>query len=152
MSEKGGKHKPEKEVLVAVSGFFNPIHLGHLRLFEEAKKLGTRLIVIVNNDEQVKLKGSIPFMDERERMEMITFLKSVDNVILSIDNDRSVCKTLELIKPNIFANGGDVTPENIREAEVCKKIGCKMAFGIGGNKIQSSSWLKETIMARNSYG
>jgi len=138
--------KKNKEVVVAVSGYFNPIHIGHIRLFEAAKKLGTKLIVIVNSDEQVKLKGSIPFMNERERIEIITALAMVDNVILSIDKDRTVRRTLKLIKPDIFANGGDRNPKKdpVPEVKTCKKIGCKMAYNVGkGGKIQSSSWLAE---------
>ena len=139
--------KKDKEVLVAVSGYFNPLHIGHTRLFEEAKKLGTKLIVIVNNDEQVKLKGSFPFMNEKERIEIIAALTPVDNVILAVDKDRTVCKTLELIRPDIFANGGDRTKNNIPEVPVCQAINCKMVFNAGeGGKIQSSSWLLEKFL------
>lgn len=143
--------KKDKEILVAVSGYFNPLHIGHIRLFEEAKKLGTKLVVIVDNDEQVKLKGSIPFMNEKERMEIIASLTVVDNVVLAVDKDRTVCRTLELIKPHIFANGGDRTQKNIPEVAICKEIKCKMVFNVGkGGKIQSSSWLfKNFLKARN---
>ena len=140
--------KNSKEVVVATSGYFNPIHIGHIRLFEEAKKLGTKLVVIVNNDEQVKLKGSIPFMNEKERVEIITALAMVDNVILSIDKDRTIHKTLELIKPDIFAKGGDSSLDNLPKAEIetCRAIGCKIVFNVGkGGKIQSSSWLAERV-------
>jgi len=131
-----------KDIIVAVSGYFNPIHIGHIRLFQEAKKLGTKLIVIVNNDKQVELKGSYPFMKEKERMKIISELKSIDKAVIAIDKDRSVCKTLEYIKPDIFANGGDRFKKNIPEIAVCKKIGCKTIFNIGvGGKIQSSSLL-----------
>ena len=109
------KNKNKKEIVVAVSGYFNPVHIGHIKYIEEAKKLGKKLIVIVNTDKQVKLKGSSPFMNERERLEMIAALRFVDNVILAIDEDETVCKTLELIKPDIFANGGDRTKKNIPE-------------------------------------
>ncbi|MDO8663399.1 MAG: adenylyltransferase/cytidyltransferase family protein [Candidatus Wildermuthbacteria bacterium] len=140
---KNGKSK----IVVAVSGYFNPVHIGHVRMFEEAKKLGTKLVVIVNNDEQVKLKGSFPFMNEKERMEIIASFSAVDNVILAIDKDRTVCKTIELIKPDIFANGGDRTENNIPEVAVCKEINCKMIFNVGkGGKIQSSSWLLKKFL------
>jgi cytidyltransferase-like protein len=125
---------------VAVSGYFNPLHVGHVRLIKAAKKFG-KLVVIVNNDRQVKLKGSTPFMNEKERMEVIATLKPVDDVVLSIDDDLPVCKTLEMIKPDIFCNGGDRTAKNIPELGVCKKIGCEVKFGIGGPKVQSSSAL-----------
>lgn len=126
--------------VVAVSGYFNPLHIGHIRLIKAAKKLG-RLVVIVNNDRQVKCKGGVPFMNEHERMEIIASLKQVDDVVLSIDDDMPVSKTLEMIKPDIFCNGGDRTAENIPELDTCKKIGCRVLFGVGGPKIQSSSEL-----------
>ncbi len=147
------KKKRKKKIIVAVSGYFNPIHIGHIRMFEEAKKLGTKLVVIVNNDKQVKLKSSIPFMNEKERIEIIASLAMVDNVILAIDKGRTVCKTLELIKPHIFANGGDRVRKNIPEVAVCKEINCKMVFNVGkGGKIQSSSWLfKNFLKAEKTY-
>jgi len=142
----------KKKIVVAVSGYFNPVHVGHVRLFEEAKKLGTKLIVIVNNDKQVKLKGSIPFMNEKERTEIVAALAAVDDVVLAIDKDRTVCKTLEFIRPNIFANGGDRTKNNIPEVAVCEEIGCKMFFNVGrGGKVQSSSWLLEKINKKSKY-
>ncbi|MFA5232537.1 MAG: adenylyltransferase/cytidyltransferase family protein [Candidatus Paceibacterota bacterium] len=127
---------------VCVSGYFNPLHSGHLSLFKKAKKMGDFLIVIVNNDKQVKLKGSIPFMKEKERVEIIINLKMVDRVVISIDKDKTVRKTLEKINPDIFANGGDKkSPKDIPEKEICDKLGIKMVFGVGGNKSQSSSKL-----------
>jgi len=150
MSKKINNKK--KKIIVAVSGYFNPVHIGHVRLFEEAKKLGTKLVVIVNNDKQVKLKGSIPFMDEKERVEIVAAIAAVDNVILAIDKDRTVCKTLELIRPDIFCNGGDRVEKNVPEVGVCKKINCKMIFNVGkGGKVQSSSWLLEKINRKSKY-
>jgi cytidyltransferase-like protein len=134
-------NKKKKPIVVAVSGYFNPIHIGHIKLFEEAKKLGNKLVVVVNNDRQVKLKGSAPFMKEKERIGIIAALAVVDKVVLAVDKDRTVCKTLELVKPDIFANGGDRTRKNIPEVAVCNKMGCQMVFGVGGKKVQSSSWL-----------
>jgi D-beta-D-heptose 7-phosphate kinase/D-beta-D-heptose 1-phosphate adenosyltransferase len=132
----------KKPVKVAVSGYFNPLHVGHLRMLKEAKKLGDILVVIVNSDAQVKLKGSVPFMNEKDRMEIIGALKPVDKVILSIDKDKTVCKTLAKIKPDIFANGGDrATTRDIPEDKICRKLGIKMVFGVGGKKINSSSRL-----------
>lgn len=143
--------KNKKEIIVAVSGYFNPVHIGHIRMFKRAKKIGDKLIVIVNNDNQVKLKGSVQFMNEKERMEIISALKLVDKVILSIDKDKTVCKTLKLIKPHIFANGGDRNQKNIPEVDICKEINCKMIFNIGrGGKIQSSSWLLKNIQHKKS--
>ena len=133
--------KKKKKIVVAVSGYFNPLHVGHIRYLKAAKKLGTKLIVIANSDAQVKLKGSVPFMPENERMEIVKALKPVDEVVLSVDQDGSVCKSLELIKPDIFAKGGDRTRDNIPEVPVCEKLGIEMIFNVGGGKVQSSSWL-----------
>jgi len=133
--------RKKKEIVVATSGYFNPLHIGHLRCIQDAKKLGTKLVVIVNSDEQVKAKGSVAFMPEKERMEIVKALKPVDEVVLSIDKDKTVCKSLELVKPDIFAKGGDRTLDNIPEVPVCEKLGIKMVFGVGGGKIQSSAWL-----------
>ena len=135
-------HKVSSEkITVCVSGYFNPLHKGHIRYFKEARALGDRLIVIVNTDEQVKLKGSKPFMDQEERLEIVSAVKYVDKAVLSIDKDESVVETLKLIKPDIFAKGGDRTLENIPEKEICDKLGIKIVEMVGGTKIQSSSAL-----------
>ena len=137
------------EVIVVASGYFNPLHKGHIIYLREAKKLGDKLIVIVNNDEQVDLKGSTKFMDENERMTIIGSLKFVDEVVLSIDRNKSVCRTLEKIKPDIFVKGGDRTIDNIPEKEICEKLGIKMVFNVGGKKINSSSEIFKNITKRN---
>jgi len=129
-------------IKVCTSGYFNPIHKGHIRLLKEASELGDWLVVIVNNDEQVKLKGSKPFMNELERCEIVKSIKYVDEVILSVDSDRTICKTLEMIRPNVFAKGGDSTMDNIPELGVCKKYNIKLYLNVGGDKIQSSTNLK----------
>jgi len=128
-------------ITVCTSGYMNPLHKGHIKLLKESKALGDRLVVIVNNDAQVSLKGSKPFMDEEERCDIIRAIRYVDEVVLSIDNDKTICRTLEMIKPNIFAKGGDSTLENIPEKDICDKHGIKLVLGVGGGKIQSSSWL-----------
>jgi cytidyltransferase-like protein len=116
---------------VAVSGYFNPIHIGHVRMLEKAKSLGDYLVVIVNNDNQVKLKGSVPFMKEAERLEIIKAIKFVDEVVLSIDKDRTVCETLSKVKPNIFANGGDRdNAKELPEAKVCEENNIKILVPI----------------------
>lgn len=137
-------HKKPK--IVAVSGGFDPVHIGHVRMFIAAKKLGDKLIVILNNDNWLKKKKGYVFMHEKERKEIIGAFKVVDKVVISKHpknpKDTSVCKELVKIKPNIFANGGDRKLDNIPEAQVCKKIKCKMVFNVGkGGKVQSSSWL-----------
>ncbi len=127
-----------KKIKVAVSGYFNPLHVGHLEMIEKAKKLGNYLVVIVNNDYQVSLKGRVPFMNEKDRLKIVEALKCVDEVFLSIDKDLSVCQSLKKVKPDIFGQGGDRNEGNIPEAEICKELGIKMVDGLG-QKIRSSS-------------
>ena len=139
------ENKKAKKV-VMVSGGFDPVHIGHVRMFDEAKKLGDYLIVVVNNDNWLKLKKGYAFMPESERKEIIEAFQSVDEVILTIHesgtNDLSVCKELELIKPDIFANGGDRFADDIPEFKLCKRLGIEMAFNVGhGGKVRSSSEL-----------
>ena len=128
----------KKLTSVAVSGYFDPIHVGHLEFLELAKKLGDNLIVIINNNLQAELKKGSTFMDEKDRMEIVAALRCVDEVFLSIDTDKSVCKSLERIKPDIFANGGDRLLNEIPETAVMKKYNIKMVDGLG-SKIRSSS-------------
>lgn len=132
--------------MVAVSGGFDPLHIGHVRMFEEAKKLGDELVVIVNNDNWLSKKKGRAFMSEIERKEIIEALRCVDRVVLTghmpNPDDMSVCAELRAIKPDIFANGGDRKHDNIPEVAVCEELGCTMVFGVGkGGKVQSSSWL-----------
>jgi cytidyltransferase-like protein len=124
--------------IVAVSGYFDPIHVGHIEYFELAKELGDRLIVIVNTDEQAKLKKGKSFMSESDRVKIVSSLHCVDEVFLSIDDDMSVCKSLQHIKPSIFANGGDRVIEEIPESKVCKDLGIDIVDCLG-KKIRSSS-------------
>jgi len=128
----------KKLTTVAVSGYFDPIHVGHLEYLQLAKKLGDNLIVIINNNLQAELKKGSTFMDEKDRMEIVAALRCVDEVFLSIDTDKSVCKSLERIKPDIFANGGDRSLDEIPETAVMKKYKIKMVDGLG-SKIRSSS-------------
>lgn len=137
----------KKKITVAVSGYFNPLHVGHLEMMEKAKKLGGRLAVIVNNDYQVKLKGSAPFMNQADRLKIVSAVKWVDQVFLSIDRDPSVCKSLAKVKPDIFAQGGDRHQGNIPEAEVCRRLNIKMVDGLG-KKIRSSSILITAVMKK----
>jgi D-beta-D-heptose 7-phosphate kinase/D-beta-D-heptose 1-phosphate adenosyltransferase len=133
--------KKKKPVIVAVSGYFNPLHVGHLEMIQKSKKLGDKLVVIINNDAQVKLKGSVPFMKQEDRIKIISALRDVDEVFLSIDKDKTVCKSLAKIKPNIFANGGDRKSLNdVPEYPICQKLGIDMVDGLG-KKIRASSEL-----------
>ena len=138
------------KTIVAVSGYFNPIHVGHLELIEEAKKLGDYLVVIVNNDEQVKLKGSVPFMKLEDRVKIVEAIKGVDEVFISIDQDKTVRKSLEAIKPDIFANGGDRKNINdIPEVKICEKLNIKLVDGCG-KKIRSSSILLKDVAQKHN--
>ena len=130
---------------MAVSGYFNPLHVGHLEMIARAKKLGNKLVVIVNNDKQVALKGSVPFMSEKDRVKVISALRDVDEVFLSIDDYKldngqvPVIKSLTKVKPNVFANGGDrKSIGDVPEYPVCQKLGIKMVDGLG-KKIRASS-------------
>jgi len=126
--------------VVAVSGYFDPIHVGHLDYLEMSKKLGDKLVVIVNSNSQCVLKKGKPFMDENDRVRIVKSLKIVDEVFLSIDIDKTVCKSLEAINPDIFANGGDRAVSEVPESVVCDKYNIEMIDGLG-DKIRSSSSL-----------
>ena len=128
----------KNEVVVAVSGYFDPIHVGHLEYLQLASKLGDKLIVIVNNNHQAKLKKGEFFMHEKDRIQIVAALRCVDEVFLCIYTDSSVCKSLEAVKPNIFANGGDRSLDEIPETAVMKKYDIKLVDGLG-DKIRSSS-------------
>ena len=132
---------------IIVSGYFNPIHKGHLEYFNNARALCDELFVIVNNDHQRKLKGSKEFQKEDERMIIVSNIKAVDKAILSIDKDRTVCETIRMIANEYgaenelaFANGGDQNNDTIPEKSVCEEMNVALIDGLG-DKIQSSSWL-----------
>lgn len=127
--------------IVCVSGYFDPLHMGHIEYFKLAKELGDELVVILNNDFQNQLKNRTSFMPEYERKVIIESIRYVDRAVISIDNDRTVCKTLEYVKPHIFANGGDRHNYEIPESSICKKLNIEIIDGLG-KKIQSSSILK----------
>ena len=123
---------------VAISGYFDPIHVGHLEYISLSKKLGDYLIVIINNNYQCTLKKGKHFMDENDRAKILEAIVGVDEVFISIDQDRTVCKSLEKIRPDICTNGGDRHNKEIPEAIVCKKYGIELLDGLG-KKIRSSS-------------
>jgi cytidyltransferase-like protein len=132
---------------VIVSGYFNPLHKGHLELFEKAKASGDQLWVIVNSDLQRALKGSKEFMDENERLIIVSAIGIVDKALISIDKDKTQCATLGDLADMYsgefelyFANGGDQNNDSIPEISVCKENGIGLIEGLG-DKIQSSSWL-----------
>lgn len=138
--------------VVAVSGGFDPIHVGHVRMFQEARALGDELVVIINNDNWLRKKKGFVFMPQEQRAEIIGAIAGVDHVVFTDHDaecaDMSVCNALRVVKPDLFANGGDRFADNIPEAILCKELGIDTVFNIGhGGKVQSSSWLTATDRA-----
>lgn len=136
---------------IIVSGYFNPIHKGHLEYFNNAKAIADELFVIVNNDHQRALKGSKEFQLEDERVFIVSNIKSVDKAFLSIDTDRTVRESIRDIHAKFgkeyelgFANGGDQNNDTIPEKPICEELGIALIDGLG-DKIQSSSWLLKKI-------
>ncbi len=136
-----------KKTAIIVSGYFNPLHKGHIEYFHKARSQGDELFVIINNDYQRSLKGSKEFMDQKERLLIINELKLVNKTFLSIDQDQSVCLTLKKIHKDFannynlaFANGGDQDNSSIPESDICNELGILLIDGLG-KKIQSSSWI-----------
>ncbi|MEX2052472.1 MAG: adenylyltransferase/cytidyltransferase family protein [Candidatus Paceibacterota bacterium] len=154
MAKRGTK----KQKVVMVSGGFDPMHIGHVRMFEEAKKLGSKLVVYINNDHWLRKKKGYVFMPDHERKEIIEAFSCVDQVIVSDHEenteDMSVCRGLIKIKPHIFANGGDRDEKDsndpssslFRERLIHKKLGIEMVFNVGhGGKVRSSSELVKRV-------
>jgi cytidyltransferase-like protein len=140
-----------KKKAIIVSGYFNPLHRGHIEYFQNSKKFGDLLFVIVNNDLQREIKGSKEFQKEQERVLIIENLKMVDKCFLSIDKDRTVIETIKFIYTKFsnefnfaFANGGDQNNELIPEKNICEVLGIDLIDGLG-EKIQSSSWLLKKL-------
>ena len=140
-----------KPKAIIVSGYFNPLHKGHLELFEKAKAAGDQLWVIVNSDLQRALKGSKEFMLEDERLLIVSAIGIVDKALISIDKDKTQCDTLADLADKYsnhyelyFANGGDQNNEICPEVPICNKFGIGLIDGLG-EKIQSSSWLLKKI-------
>ena len=135
-----------EEIIVTVSGGFDPIHVGHVRMIQEAAKLGDKLVVIMNNDNWLNKKKGEAFMPQEQRKEIIEALEGVHKVVLTGHEpdceDMSVCDALREIQPHIFANGGDRFADNIPEAVLARELGIDTVFNVGrGGKMQSSSWL-----------
>lgn len=149
--------------VVITSGYFNPLHIGHINLFREAKELGDFLVVIVNNDEQVKLKGTVSFMPQQERIEVIKALKYVDEVFLSTDKYAAgkhvpIAGSLKAVAKKYsgsklyLAKGGDRNAGNLPEDELkaCEEFNIEIVNNVGGRKVQSSSWLLNKVAVKNN--
>ena len=138
---------------VIVSGFFNPLHGGHLDMIETAAGLGDNLIVIVNNDKQQLLKKGKIILDQDNRVRLIKALDAVDEVVLAVDEDPPVIETLKLLREHypkdelIFANGGDRVSDKVTpEAAICKELGIEMVYGVGGStKADSSTRINQAL-------
>jgi len=148
IAKKSGKK------VVAVSGGFDPVHVGHVRMFAEARALGDELVVILNNDNWLRDKKGFVFMPQDERAELISHFSSVGKVVHSRHapgeyfKDKSIVRELEALRPHIFANGGDRKPSGdpIPEVELCKRLGIKVVYNVGhGGKVQSSSELVKRV-------
>ena len=137
--------------VIVISGFFNPLHIGHIDYISSARNLGDFLIVIVNSDDQVKIKGSVPFMSQDDRLRIIRNINGVDRSVIAIDKDESVCQTIReefkrlqndpFFEDMIFANGGDRKEGGVPEDILENELGIRMVYNVGGEKVQSSSEL-----------
>ena len=137
------------EKIVVVSGGFDPIHVGHLRMMKEAAEHG-KLTVVINSDAWLRRKKGYVFMPWEERAELISALSCVDKVIEAKDDDRTVCETLKELRPDIFANGGDRGVNTTPEAKLCEELGIELIWNIGGGKVRSSSKLVREISIKKS--
>ena len=132
--------------VVAISGGFDPIHIGHVRMILDASKLGEELIVFLNTDNWLKRKKGYYFMKWEERAEILLAIKGVSRVYSAMDDDNTVCEALKAYKPDMFVNGGDRKEGKVPEYQVCNDLGISMVFNAGGNdKPQSSSWLIDKV-------
>ena len=142
-------NKDWRKSVIIMSGGFDPVHKGHLRMFREASWLGHQVIVGLNSDDWLTRKKGKPFMDFKERKEILEGFKYINQVLAFDDKDetandiiKQVCSLYRDFDVNIyFANGGDRTSDNVPEMKVCDELGVEMIWGVGGGKIQSSSWL-----------
>ena len=141
-------NKDWRKSIIVLSGGFDPVHKGHLRMFREASWLGHHVIVGLNSDKWLTRKKGKPFMEFEERKEILESIKYINQVIPFDDSDGTACDLIEKVDDMYdtdyriyFANGGDRTTDNVPEMDICKELGVEMLWGVGGGKIQSSSWL-----------
>ena len=141
-------NKDWRRSIIVLSGGFDPVHKGHLRMFREASWLGHQVIVGLNSDEWLTRKKGKPFMEFNERKEILEAFRYINQVIPFDDSDDTACDVIEKVNEMYdtdqkiyFANGGDRGKNNVPEVDTCKDLGVIMLWGVGGGKIQSSSWL-----------
>ena len=158
-------NKDWRKSVIVLSGGFDPVHKGHLRMFREASWLGHQVIIGLNSDKWLKGKKGTPFMNFEERKEILEGFKYINQVIPFDDDDGTACNLIRRVRTMYnsetydypyadvpaqgimdyykiyFANGGDRTEDNVPELDVCRELDIVMLWGIGGGKIQSSSWL-----------
>lgn len=142
-------------VKVAIAGYFDPIHDGHLDHIEKAKRLGNYLVVIIGTEQQCVAKRGWAWLSlEGKRHLLLAFKGLVDEVVVNIDKDGSCAETLRLVKPDIFAKGGDRIKGNIppKEVEVCQEIGCRIVYGVGDQLNRSSRLMEELLNVRDIRG
>ena len=139
----------ENTMTIMVSGGFDPVHVGHIRMIREASKYGN-VIVVANSDDWLFRKKGFVFMEWEQRAEILSSIKGVVKVSAVDDSDGTVCEAIRRLKPDYFANGGDRKKHNTPEQSVCDELGVKMLWGIGGNdKANSSSELVERVRTGN---
>ena len=136
--------------VICVSGGFDPVHIGHLRMMQEASKFG-KVVVIVNSDDWLMRKKGYIFMPFEERREILLSFRGVDGVSSVDDKDDTVCEALKRIHPDIFANGGDRKEGNVPEYKICDNLDIEMVYNVGGEKVQSSSNLVANSEHLSSY-
>jgi len=140
-----GEDNSGRPVVVCVAGGFDPIHKGHIKHIKKARKLGDYLVVIISRNDQMIQKKNYRLLPLEDRKAVIEELRSVDEVVVNIDKDTGCAETLRMIRPNIFAKGGDRTPDNMpaSEVEACREIGCKIVYGIGKQLGSSSNYVEK---------
>lgn len=144
------EERKRKKIKVAIAGGFDPLHKGHLHHIKKARELGDTLIVILGTDEMLINKKGYAFMNLENRLQIVSSIKGVDEVVIAVDTDGSCAETLRELKPDIFAKGGDRTPDNmnLKEIEVCQNIGCKIIYGVGDLLDSSSTIVRRSMLAR----
>jgi D-beta-D-heptose 7-phosphate kinase/D-beta-D-heptose 1-phosphate adenosyltransferase len=130
---------------IALSGGFDPAHVGHLRMMQEASKYG-RVIIILNSDVWLMRKKGYIFMSYEERKEVLEGFSCVSEVVLVDDSDNTVCEAIDRLRPDYFGNGGDRKNNNVPEVDLCVKLGVELVWNLGGPKIQSSSDLVQSTL------